>query len=102
MAIEGIPIQKWPSSSSLTTGDSIIKCAISMPLIILYAVGTRDFTTSSRVMFGALTFLIKSRHRVVALYREIWDSHTTKRSNTKTRATSFRISMKEARDLRSD
>ena len=102
MATEGTLILRWPSFRSPTTGDSTVKCAVLHKLTTLYGVETRDFTTSNRVMSGVLTFLIKSHQSVVALYRGIWDTHTTMRSNTKTRATSFRISTKEAKDLRSD
>ena len=102
MATEGTLIPRWQSSRSPTTGDNIIRCAILNRSTTLYEVETRDFTTSNRAMSGVLTFLIKSRQLVVALYRGIRDSHSTMRSNTKTRATSFRISTKEAKDLRSD
>ena len=102
MATEGTLILSWQSSSSLTTGDSIIKCAIFNRLTTSYEVETNDFTTSNKVMSGVPISLIKSRHKVVALYRGMLDIHTTKRSSTKTRATSFRISMRVAKDLRSD
>merc|ERR1712032_426355 len=53
-------------------------------------------------MCGARTFLTKSHQLVEVLYKGIRDSHTMKKSNTKTRATSFKISIREGRDLKSE
>ena len=102
MDTEGIPILRLPSCSSLPTGDSTIKFVTLRRSTTLFQKVTRGSTTSNRTMYGVPTSLTKSHQSVEALYRGIRDIHTMKKSNTKTRVTSFRISMREARDLRSE